>query len=278
MQNAFTIKPSVRMFVDENGHQTLKGDLANNNNRFLCLSGIIMPLTGHYDLGLALDDLKLKHFGAKEIILHRRELVSAKPPFEALLDPDARKRFDDDFLKIVNNTKYYVISVAIDKKALVDKYGILHARDPYALALEFLLQRYLYWLQEWHSKYEKTYGHIYGDVMAEARGKGEDRITKQTYIEIYNGRGYNPLHDVHDFFSSKEITLKPKSANIAGLQFVDLLAHPARRYILMKNDLAPDIKSSSYEQKIVDILVESKFRRDEKDIIEGTGTILFPKK
>jgi len=268
------IKPTVRMYVDENGHQTLKGDLSNNNNRFLCLTGIIMSLDEHHKLKTALDSLKLKYFNSADIVLHRREIIPAKPPFEVLLNQDIRTSFDNDFLKIVDETKYRVISVVIDKKSLVEKYGFLHARDPYALALEFLLQRYQYWLQECHSKW----GHIFGDILVESRGGNEDRITKRTYIEIYNGRGYNPLKNANNFFSSKEIKLKPKSANIAGLQFVDLLSHPARRYILSKNNLAPDIKSSSYEQKIVDIFIKSKFRRDKNGKIDGTGTILFPDK
>jgi len=231
-----------------------------------------MSLEEHHKLKTTLDSLKLQYFNSSEIVLHRREIIPAKPPFVALLDPEIRTSFDIDFLQIVNDTQYHVISVVIDKKSLIDKYGILHARDPYALALEILLQGYQNWLQ----KYHRTYGHIFGDILAESRGGSEDRITKQTYIEIYNGRGYNPIKDANMFFSSKEIKLKPKSANIAGLQLVDLLSHPARRYILLKNNLAPDIKSSSYEQRIVDIFIESKFHRDQNGNIDGTGTILFP--
>jgi len=277
MQNMKIIKPTVRMYIDENGHQTLKGDLANNNNRFLCLTGVIMPLREHQNFTITLDSFKQTHFHTSDIILHRRELISAKPPFETLLNHEARMAFNEDLLQIINKTKYRVVSVVIDKKALVDKYGIFRARDPYALALEFLLQRYQYWLQEYNDKHEQDYGHLYGDVLAESRGGREDRLTKLTYIEIYNGRGYNPLKNASNFFSSKEIKLKPKSANIAGLQFVDLLSHPARRYILSLYGLAPDIKSSSYEQKIVEILVNNKFRRDKTNNIDGTGIVLFPK-
>ena len=265
-------KPTIRMFVDENGHQTLKGDLSNDNNRFLCLTGVIMRLDDHFTLDKELSTLKEKHFGSSEVILHRRELIPGKPPFEALMNPDTREQFNADLLKIVKEMTYRVISVLVDKKAHVEKYGILRARDPYALALEYLMQRYQYWLQA----YCERHGHVYGDILAESRGGGEDRITKLTYIEIYNGRGYNPLKNASHYFSSKEIKLKPKRANIAGLQFVDLLSHPARRYILSQRGLAKDIKTSSYEQLIVEVLVESKFRRTDKGIIEGAGIVFFP--
>ena len=78
------------------------------------------------------------------------------------------------------------------------------------------------------------------------------------------------------FYSSKEIKLQKKKDNIAGLQFVDLLSHPARRYVLSQNNLAHDIKPTSFVQNIVEILVKSKFRR-KKDKIDGYGTVFFPK-
>ena len=40
-------EPIIRMYVDENGHQSLKGDLSQNDKRFLCMTGIIMPLREH---------------------------------------------------------------------------------------------------------------------------------------------------------------------------------------------------------------------------------------
>ena len=68
-----------------------------------------------------------------------------------------------------------MISVVIDKKALVDKYTLLRAQDPYALALEYLMQRYQYWMQD----YSQQRGVIKGDIVAESRGGKEDRINKR---------------------------------------------------------------------------------------------------
>lgn len=182
-----------------------------------------------------------------------------------------RQQFDNDFIKIVNEVPFRVISVVIDKLRLVQKHGLIKAQDPYALALEYLMQRYQYWMQS----YKQKYGGCKGDILAEARGGGEDKITKIAYNEIYLGKGYNPLADASDYFSSSQIKLKPKSSNIAGLQFADLLSHPARRYILSQNSLADNIQSSSFEQKIVDVLVSAKFRRVNGEI-NGAGVILYP--
>ena len=267
--------PVIRMYVDENGHQNLNGDLSNNDKRFLCLTGVIMPIKEHdTHLTPLMDELKVRYFGSTSIILHRRELISAKPPFDCLADPKTRNAFNCDLLNIIKEVRYRVISVVIDKYMLVQNYGRIRAQDPYALALEYLMQRYKYWMAE----YAASYPHGFGDILAEARGKGEDRITKETYHEIYMGRGYNALNDSSLYFSSSQIKLKAKKDNIAGLQFVDLLSHPARRYILMQHGLGNSFKSSSFEQDIVDVLVQRKFRRNKYNgQIEGNGIVLYPK-
>ena len=84
------------------------------------------------------------------------------------------------------------------------------------------------------------------------------------------------MKNAAQFYSSSQIKLKPKKNNIAGLQFADLISHPARRYILASNGLATNLKTSSFEQKIVEILIRSKFRRKDGKI-DGSGTILFPR-
>lgn len=266
--------PVIRMYVDENGHQSLKGDLSNPSKRFLCMTGIIMPIKEHDNvLTPKLECLKTEYFGSKEVILHRREIISAKGVFEPLADDSVRQNFNADFLSIVKAIKYRVISVVIDKKKLVDRYGVMYAQDPYALALEYLMQRYQYWMQT----YSCRYGNAFGDIMAEARGGGEDRLTKEAYNYIFNGKGYNRLKDANMYFSSSQIKLKPKKKNISGLQFADLLSHPARRYILSQNGLAADLKTSSFEAEIVKVLVKNKFRRNQNEKIDGYGTVLYPR-
>ena len=108
--------PSLRMYVDENGHYNLREDLTNNNNRFLCLTGIVMRLSSHISLEQQLNELKLRYFGSTDIILHRREIVSGKPPFETLQNEAVRNSFNADMLNIMSEQRYGVISILIDKK------------------------------------------------------------------------------------------------------------------------------------------------------------------
>lgn len=264
--------PTLRMYVDENGNYNLREDLSNDSNRYLCLTGVVMRVETHDVLTDHMNKLKLKYFGSTDIILHRREIISAKAPFEVLKDDAVRASYNDDILRIISDIRYGVISIVIDKKSLVDKYMLLKAKDPYALALEYLMQRYQYWMQD----YSRRHGEVMGDIVAEARGGREDGITKDTYKLIYEGKGYIGLKDAGKYYSSRDIKLRKKKANIAGLQFVDLISHPARRYILSQNHLAHNLKPTSFEQTVVDILVAKKFRRHDGEI-DGYGTVFFPK-
>lgn len=265
--------PIFRMYVDENGNYSLRENINQDSNRHLCLTGIIMERPTHKLLAQQLGALKQKYFESDRVVLHRREIISATPPFEALKDRVTRANYDQDMLHIIEKINYKVIAVVIDKQALVDRYTLQRARDPYALAVEYLMQRYQYFLQD----YRRRSGiKAKGDIMAEARGGKEDGITKETYRRIYRGEGYIGLKDAGEYYSSKEIKLRKKKENIAGLQFVDLISHTARRYILSQNHLAHDLKKDSFAQKVVDILVKDKFRR-RNNIIEGNGAVFFPK-
>lgn len=264
--------PSLRMYVDENGNYNLNENLESACNRYLCLTGVVMQKSAHMALTDNLNKLKMNIFGNSNIVLHRREIISGDPPFERLKDDSVREEYNRELLKVMANTKFGVISVLIDKKILVEQYGA-YARDPYSLALEYLMQRYQYWIQEACKKR----GPYLGDILAEARGKREDQTTKNTYRRIYAGKGYNSLQNANQYYSSDEIKLKKKKDNIAGLQFVDLISHPCRRYILSQKHLTAGTKQCSFEQKIVEILVRSKFRKNNQTgAINGYGTVYFP--
>jgi hypothetical protein len=56
------------------------------------------------------------------------------------------------------------------------------------------------------------------------------------------------------------LKVKPKTANISGLQIADLLAHPARRWFY-KNVLNLDDGKVTFGDKIIEILDHDKFFR-----------------
>ena len=112
-------EPTLRMYVDENGNYNLREDLSNDSNRYLCLTGVVMRTKAHDLLTQQLDDLKTKYFGSKDVILHRREIISAKPPFEALKDNGTRSSYNTDILRIISELRYGVIN--LDKAGTPEK-------------------------------------------------------------------------------------------------------------------------------------------------------------
>jgi hypothetical protein len=163
--------------------------------------------------------------------------------------------------------EYDVVTVVIDKKEHRDRYQVWHYH-PYHYCLQVLLERFVLFL---HRR-----GHR-GDVMVESRGGKEDRKLKDSYARLYqHGTDYIPPDRWQERLTSCELKVKPKIANIAGLQLADLIAHPSRREVLIEQQLIVDNRRIFGDQ-ICAILRQSKYLRDQRTgRIEGFGKKLLP--
>lgn len=219
-------KKQFRIYIDESGDHGLTG-LDDDSRRYLGLTGCIVGQE-YYRVSLhpAIEDLKQRHFPHnpdEPVILHRREIVDRKGPFWRLRDPAAKSGFDQDLLDLLFDQEYTLVTVVIDKKSNQERTGkaVYH---PYHYCLAAILERYCGFLNLYSAE---------GDVMAESRGGAENRQLTAAYRELYNRGTY--FHSA-DFFqrvlTSREIKLKPKTANIAGLQLADLLARDCKNEIL----------------------------------------------
>jgi hypothetical protein len=61
--------------------------------------------------------------------------------------------------------------------------------------------------------------------------------------------------------TSKQLKVKPKANNIAGLQLADLIAHPSRNEILYEQGLLEG-NISKFGLKVIDILQDKYDRQD----------------
>jgi hypothetical protein len=133
-----------RMYVDEVGNSDLK---SSNNllHRFLSLTGVILDLEYVKDvLYPEIENIKSVFFKShpdNPIILHRKELVNAKPPFAVLRDNSIRNKFDKQLLLSLKNWNYTVITVCLDKQSHNETYKVWKY-DPYHYCLALLLERY----------------------------------------------------------------------------------------------------------------------------------------
>ena len=240
-----------RVYIDETGNSDL-GSSDNPNQRFLSLTGIIISLDHVRERVFPeFERLKAKHFTSHPddpVILHRKEVMNKLPPFDCLKDPARCDEFDSEILGLVESWDYRVISVCIDKKRHKDTYQVWRY-DPYHYCLAVLLERSMFYF---------TRLGIEGDVMAESRGGKEDRRLKDSFERLMErGTDYISPERFEAVFTSRQLKVKPKASNVAGLQLADLIAHPSRNEILLENGLITH-PLAPFAQRVCDIL-QSKY-------------------
>lgn len=216
-----------RLYIDESGDHTYKY-LEDISRRYLGLIGVAIE-SEYYrnEFQPGLEALKQSHFPHspdKPVILHREDIYNRRHAFGVLSDPTHNSAWEHDFIEFVRGAKFRLFLVVIDKKTHKERYGdsVVH---PYHLCLTFVLERYRGYL-----KYKGSMG----DVLAESRGASEDLALKKVYQDIWTqGTYYIPRRRVQKVLTSKELKVKRKEQNIAGLQLADLIVHPATREILV---------------------------------------------
>lgn len=245
------------MYVDECGNPDLKSS-DNPIHRFLSLTGVIISLDYVREvLNPQIESLKTKYFGSHPddpVILHRKELVNAKYPFEVLRDQKIRMQFDVELLELLENWEYTVVTVCLDKKAHKEAYTVWRY-EPYHYCLALLLERYVFFLEQNEAN---------GDVIAESRGGNEDRKLKDSFSGLWkNGTDYVSPELFHQVFTSKQLKVKPKANNISGLQLADIIAHPSRMEILKENSKRSD-ELAPFAKKIAAILKVKYYQQEGK--------------
>ena len=257
-----------RLYIDESGDHTYN-DLTTPSRRYLCLLGLFVE-TEEYRTRFHpdLEKLKQRYFPYspdEPLILHRKEIVNCRSSFGRLRDPEVREKFNRDLLDFFANQNYKIIAVVIDKKNHIEHYGSA-AFHPYHYCLAVLLERYCGFL---------NFANARGDVMGESRGRKEDLDLKEAYKRIYNrGTQFRNAKFFQRALTSGELKLKPKSANIAGLQAADLLAYPVKQDILLKNRRISD-PGNTFGAKICDVIRDKYNRQVYQDRVEGYGVVFL---
>jgi hypothetical protein len=230
-----------RLYIDESGDHTFQ--LADDDNhRYLGLLGIWFDTDVPYKaFSRNLNDLKQEIFDRHPddpvICLHRKDLVGRKGVFRRLRDRDLNERFERGLVKVVDEARFCMTCVVIDKASHRTKtYRELF--HPYHYCLATLLERYSGWLDRNRSV---------GDVMAESRGGREDQELRTAFeITLQKGTRFHAPQDFQKVLSSGEIKLKKKEHAIPGLELADLLAYPFKREMIAEHrgdDVAEDFSS-----------------------------------
>lgn len=221
-------------------------ELNKSDKRYLGLTGCIIE-TDEYDRSFVpeVDAIKRKHFLSNQVILHRKEIINKEGSFWRLRDPQKEQEFNTDILTFLKDQNYTIITVVLDKLSHILHYGKF-AYHPYHYCLDVILERYCGFLRFYNSK---------GDIITESRGGTEDRKLKEVYQKFYNnGNQFQKPEFYQTFLTTKEIKIKPKAANIAGVQIADLIAFPSKQRILIENSRVPEPDRNIFGGKVCEAI------------------------
>jgi hypothetical protein len=258
-----------RLYVDEVGNPGLSAKFQHPNERYLSLTGVVIGLE-HVDSFVApqLEELKRRFFKThvdEPLILHRKELVNRRYPFRELNEPDIEKAFNAELLDLLRSVEFTAITVVIDKYEHFQRYKVWR-HDPHHYCQEVLLERFVLWLEQEDDT---------GDVMAESRGGREDRRLKESFNRIWNeGTRFVYAHQFASRLTSKQLKVKTKANNIAGLQLADLLAHPSFKYVLSRRRKIA--QPQNFGAQLAQILVDGKYLRSASGKLDGWGCKWLP--
>lgn len=259
-----------RIYIDEVGNHDMQ-HADDPNQRFLGLTGVI--LRGDYVTQVLQPEMmkiKAEFFPSdpdEPVIFHRKEMINKEGPFHVLWDDDVKERFNMALLKALARWEYKVVTVVIDKLAHREQYTVWRYQ-PYHYCLAVLLERYVLFLERASAR---------GDVMVESRGAREDRQLSESYSKLYkSGTDFIDQARFQACLTSRQLKIKPKKANIPGLQLADLVAHPSRQEVLIDNGLLPDDRFT-FGKRICEILRQDKYLRDSQTgKMSGYGKKLLP--
>jgi hypothetical protein len=100
---------------------------------------------------------------------------------------------------------------------------------------------------------------------------------KDSYARIYErGAWIRKGNFFQQALTSRQLKVKPKSANIAGLQLADLLSNPLRKAVLIDNSRM-DTPLPPFATRILKAVEKKLNRHLYTGRVKGYGKVLFPK-
>ncbi len=258
---------TCRLYIDEVGND----DTKSTSERYLSLTGITTKVHCHdTKIQPEIEALKNQIFGHNPpqypVILHRKEIVRKEKPFDCLRDKKINAEWEAKILELLETLPYIANTVLIDKHEHAARYEEWQY-NPYHYCMLALVERYVLWLNR-----QK----LTGDVMAEARGKPEDKALKEAFSFLYeNGTDNIPATTVQRCLTSKEIKLQKKAANVCGLQLADIIANPSHHSLRCK--LRGEEMTAPFGNRVVEVLNKCRYARDPRTgNIEGWGRKTLP--
>lgn len=256
-----------RLYIDESGTHNYSNS-EKIDKRYLALIGVIISEEENLNV-IKPKVLAIKQMLADDLdelpVLHREDIIAKKGCFRKMEDIEIKAKYNELLLDLIDNPKYLICCVVLDKKAHLNRYGET-AYHPYHYCLNILLERYTFFLEEDNSR---------GDVMAETRGKNEDSELRGAYKIFYNyGTYFRSKYSVQARLTSSEIKMKPKSAGIEGIELADLLSLASKLDTLHSHGQLAEL-TDNFCKQVID-KIQGKYRKDQTGVkINGFGRKLI---
>lgn len=185
------------------------------------------------------------------LVLVRQKIVQKREEFGVLQDRDEAAYWEESILRFLEAHVSQVITVVLDKAEYLQS-PLLGSQSPYGYCVSVLTERYGQWLNRVGGT---------GDVMAESRGKREDRGLKNDFLRFMTGNGIpQGTQESRRRITSSQIKVNLKARNITGLQLDDLMAYPSMRGVLQENSRILDNPPSQSTRRFFEV-VQSKSRQ-----------------
>lgn len=254
-------------FLDESGTHNYE----DKESTIFGLCGCIFNLEYYQSVvEKSFSDFKVRQFGDSNIILHYADYVRNRKEFAGLKNPAKRHGFYKALNQYLDELQFTIIACRMNKPWHWQKYGPL-AHDPYHYALECIVERFTFFLNE---------NRATGTIIAESRttDKGTnslDGLLEIVFLELkLQGTYYVKSSTIRERITGGLI-IRKKSENVAGLQIVDTVVTPIVRrktidmVLLQKRER--DFDALDYS------IIEKKYRRASGRFM-GIGLIDLPKK
>lgn len=260
-----------RMYIDECGTDDVVS-CHLDPHRHLALTGVIIShddCTNYANPRMAA--LKETHFpqadpDASPIVLHRSDFLGGSGPFQAMQNEEKLQAFCDDLHSYLDGLNHSVITVVIDKFAMLKK-DHWALKEPYHYCAEVLAEKFVQFLERENAV---------GDVWAESRKIKKNKALQRHFSDACN-EGTRYVGDPARFaarLTSFDIQFREKKHNCTGLQIADVYAKPSMDQILRQR--IQGHAASPFSMRFGQLLQEKKYDRSPTGRVKGYGMKFMP--
>lgn len=260
------VKRHYILFLDESGTHNYE----DKESTVFGLCGCIFNLEYYQGtVEKTFKDFKTQQFGNPNVILHYADYVRNRKDFFGLKNSTKRHEFYKTLNQYLDELKFTIIACRMNKPWHWQKYGPL-AHDPYHYALECIVERFTFFLNE-----KRATGTIIAESRTTDTGTNSlDGLLEIVFLELkLQGSYYVKSSTIRERITGGLIVRK-KLENVAGLQIADTVVTPIVRRKTI--DMTLLIKRERSFDALDYSIIEKKYRRSAGKFM-GFGLIDLPK-